>query len=259
MSSNQTARTVESLFHSRSFTCNTQSEAFRCTDVFLRTELYHLMFLFHCRHLGLVSAERQGEVSVQEAVLLHEHHTVFVGMALSAGDQAAWGSEASGELKETHTFISRSNQSENQSRALLLPAERLLQAVDGLAGRLQDALPVPHPDLPGSALRTHGADSEQLTVASPGDPWPAVVPGCSWLHLLVAHDQIDQFFDLLGFKSLLCVTHWPGSFSVPLVSPLSRGTESPSSPNPPWWTSLQTQNMKVLNTSRSFSHVTMCL
>jgi len=42
-------------------------------------------------YLGLVSSEGEGEVSVQQAVLLHEHHAVFVGVALSARDEAAGG------------------------------------------------------------------------------------------------------------------------------------------------------------------------
>lgn len=40
-------------------------------------------------HLSLVSAEWEGEVSMQQSVLLHENHTVLVGMALSARYQAA--------------------------------------------------------------------------------------------------------------------------------------------------------------------------
>ena len=71
--------------------------------------------------------------------------------------------------------------------ARLLPAERLLQAVDGLAGCLQNTLPVPDPDLPGSGLKTDGADSKQLTITSPRHPGRAVVPGCSGLHLLWVH------------------------------------------------------------------------
>lgn len=69
-------------------------------------------------------------------------------------------------------------------RQLLLPAERLLQPVDGLTRGLQDALSVPHPNLPGSGLRTDGADGEQLTVTSPRHPRPPVVPRSSRLHLL---------------------------------------------------------------------------
>lgn len=44
-------------------------------------------------NLGLVSAERQREVSVQQSVLLHENHAVFVGLTLRARNQAAGGSE----------------------------------------------------------------------------------------------------------------------------------------------------------------------
>lgn len=44
-------------------------------------------------YLGLISAEWEGEVSVQQSVLLHENHAVFVGMPLSARYQAARGSE----------------------------------------------------------------------------------------------------------------------------------------------------------------------
>lgn len=39
--------------------------------------------------LCLIFAEWQGEVSMQESVLLHEHHTVLVGMTLCACYQAA--------------------------------------------------------------------------------------------------------------------------------------------------------------------------
>lgn len=67
---------------------------------------------------------------------------------------------------------------------LLLPAQRRLQAVHRLAGGLQDALPAPHPHLPGSRLGANGADGKQLAVAPPGHPRPAVVPGCGRLHLL---------------------------------------------------------------------------
>lgn len=87
---------------------------------------------------------------------------------------------------------------ENCLAALLLPAERLLQAVDGLACGLQDALSVPDPDLPGSGLKTDGADGKQLTITSPRHPRPAVVPGGSRLHLLWVHAQyfnIEQMFD----------------------------------------------------------------
>lgn len=67
---------------------------------------------------------------------------------------------------------------------LLLPAQRRLQAVHRLAGGLQDALPAPHPHLPGSRLRADGTDGKQLAIAPPGHPWPVVVPGCGRLHLL---------------------------------------------------------------------------
>lgn len=90
---------------------------------------------------------------------------------------------------------------------LLLPAERLLQAVDGLTGGLQDALSVPHANLPGSGLRTDGADGKQLPVTSPRHPWPAVVPGCGRLHLLQVHVytvQTDpqQFLDAFLFLQM---------------------------------------------------------
>lgn len=75
---------------------------------------------------------------------------------------------------------------------LLLPAERLLQAIDGLTGGLQDALSVPDPDLPGSGLKTDGTDGKQLTITSPRHPRPAVIPGCSWLHLLWVRVYIIQ-------------------------------------------------------------------
>lgn len=68
---------------------------------------------------------------------------------------------------------------------VLLPAQRRLQAAHGLAGGLQDALPAPHPHLPGSRLRADSADGKELTIAPPGDARPAVVPGCGGLHLLL--------------------------------------------------------------------------
>lgn len=40
---------------------------------------------------------------MQQSVLLHENHTVFVGMTLSARDQTARGSETAGDLPETLT------------------------------------------------------------------------------------------------------------------------------------------------------------
>lgn len=67
---------------------------------------------------------------------------------------------------------------------LLLPAQSLLQAVHRLAGGVQDTLPVPDPHLPGPGLRTDGADGKQLPITTPRHPRPAVVPGCSRLHLL---------------------------------------------------------------------------
>lgn len=80
---------------------------------------------------------------------------------------------------------------------LLLPAERLLQAIDGLAGRLQDTLSVPDPDLPGSGQGADGTDGKKLTVSSPRDPRPAVVPGDSWLHLLEhLHQQKTSLKDV---------------------------------------------------------------
>lgn len=44
--------------------------------------------------------------------------------------------------------------------------------------------------------------------------------------------------------TFLWLEHWPGSSSVLPVYPLSHGTESPSSPNQPWWTSLQKKHKK---------------
>lgn len=83
-----------------------------------------------------------------------------------------------------HHDLSKMN---SASSALLLPAERLLKAVDGFTGGLQDALSVPDSDFPGSGLKTDGADGKELTVTSPGHPRPAVVPGCGRLHLLWMH------------------------------------------------------------------------
>lgn len=74
----------------------------------------------------------------------------------------------------------------------LLPTKSLLQAVDGLAGGLQDPLSVPDPDFPGSSLGTDGADGEQLAVSSPRDPRPAIIPGRSWLHPLWARFHTNQ-------------------------------------------------------------------
>lgn len=53
--------------------------------------------VLYLKYLGLVFAEGQGEVSVQQSVLLHEHHAVFVGVTLGARYQAAGGSETQGE------------------------------------------------------------------------------------------------------------------------------------------------------------------
>lgn len=66
----------------------------------------------------------------------------------------------------------------------LLPAKGFLQAINGLTGGLQDTLSVPDPNLPGTSVKTDGTDGKQLAITSPRYPWPASIPGCSWLHFL---------------------------------------------------------------------------
>lgn len=87
----------------------------------------------------------------------------------------------------------RAKETKAEVTELLLPAQRLLQAIHWLAGGLQDALPAPHPNFPGSSLRADGADAKELAVTPPGHPGPAVVPGCGGLHLLsVENSQNDS-------------------------------------------------------------------
>ena len=55
----------------------------------------------------------------------------------------------------------------------------------------------------------------------------------------VASLHHSEYCFILCSNSETVVEPWPGSSSVLPVSPLSRGTASPSFPNPLWWTFLQ--------------------
>lgn len=96
MFSNQTAKTEESLFHSRSFTWKHTWKHLYCHNLVTALDICHndhLLSIFAYLYLGLVLVEREGEVSVEQSVLFHEHHTVFVVMTPRARYQTARRSE----------------------------------------------------------------------------------------------------------------------------------------------------------------------
>lgn len=166
-----------------------KSGFFLCPFLFIKWD-------FAKSHLGLVFAKRQCEVSMQKSILLHEHHTVFIWVALSAGYQAARGSGNNRNgirgfeksIPPTETALPWQPPWKKKKyevrKWLLLPAQCLLQPIDGLTSGLQDTLSVPHPHFPGPSLRTNGTDSKKLTIPSPRHSRPAVVPPSCCLHFL---------------------------------------------------------------------------
>lgn len=195
MSSNQTAKTVESLFHSRSFTWNTHinnitycwgfREFCKC-----RWDLSGPAFAWSLLNGRVKSPWRSPFFSRNTTLCLLGWRWVLAIKLPEGLENKIWVFLVFKWffVKYAETEV---NQSGLEDKKLWPPAERLLQAVDGLTGRLQDALSVPHSDLPGTSLRTDGTDSKQLTVTSPRYSRPAIVAHSSRLHLLSGN--VTQF------------------------------------------------------------------